>query len=365
MATKGKRLGWKEFLLSLFLIIVLWATQEFLGIDLLDSGGSSILTEPQGGIQIAFTAPTYPDEATNHLGGVDESLVTAIESATRSVDVAAYDLDLLRVADALVAAQRRGVAIRLVTDDEYADEAGTVRVEQAGIPVVTDDRDPFMHNKFVVIDEHLVWTGSWNLTKNGTYRNNNNIVMLESEALAENYTVEFEEMFTTQQFGASSPENTPHPQVRIGSTLVETYFAPEEDIQSRIVSLLEEAQSSVEFMAFTITDNEISKALNRIARAGVTVRGVVETRNVKGSGSDVEALRAAGISVLADGNPYAMHHKVIIIDEAVVITGSYNFSRSAAEKNDENVLIIHSSEIAAHYLAEFQRVYQQAEEAAP
>ncbi|HEY89952.1 MAG TPA: hypothetical protein G4N98_09535, partial [Thermoflexia bacterium] len=52
MATKGKRLGWKEFLLSLFLIIVLWAAQEFLGLDLLDSGGSSVVNEPQGGIQI-------------------------------------------------------------------------------------------------------------------------------------------------------------------------------------------------------------------------------------------------------------------------------------------------------------------------
>jgi phosphatidylserine/phosphatidylglycerophosphate/cardiolipin synthase-like enzyme len=58
-----------------------------------------------------------------------------------------------------------------------------------------------------------------------------------------------------------------------------------------------------------------------------------------------------------------MHHKVIILDGSIVITGSYNFSASAAEKNDENVLIIHSPEIAATYLEEFERVVQQAEEA--
>ena len=362
MTTKKKRLGWKEFLLSLFLITVLWATREFLGIDLMGSGSSSVISEPQGGIQVAFTAPTYPDKDEHHFGGLDERLVTVIAGATRSVDLASYDFDLLSVAEALIEAQQRGVAVRLVTDDEYADEAGTVRVQQAGIPVITDDRQPFMHNKFLVIDDQLVWTGSWNLTDNGTYRNNNNVVMLESEALAENYTAEFEEMFIHREFGASSPENTPHTQVEIGGTLVENYFASEEDIQSRIISLLEEAESSIAFMAFTITDNEISKALNQKARAGVNVRGVVETRNVNGSGSDVEALRAAGITILADGNPYSMHHKVIIIDEAIVITGSYNFSRSAAERNDENVLIIHSTEIAAHYVAEFQRVYQQAEE---
>jgi phosphatidylserine/phosphatidylglycerophosphate/cardiolipin synthase-like enzyme len=73
----------------------------------------------------------------------------------------------------------------------------------------------------------------------------------------------------------------------------------------------------------------------------------------------------AGVDLLEDGNPYILHHKVIILDDEIVITGSYNFSASAAEKNDENVLIIHSPEIAATYLDEYERVVQQAEEAEP
>ena len=55
-----------------------------------------------------------------------------------------------------------------------------------------------------------------------------------------------------------------------------------------------------------------------------------------------------------------MHHKVIIIDEKIVITGSYNFSRSAEERNDENVLIIHNAEVAEKYFAEFERVLTKA-----
>jgi phosphatidylserine/phosphatidylglycerophosphate/cardiolipin synthase-like enzyme len=55
-----------------------------------------------------------------------------------------------------------------------------------------------------------------------------------------------------------------------------------------------------------------------------------------------------------------MHHKVIILDDSTVITGSYNFSRNAEERNDENTLVIHSPEMARLYLEEFERVFEQA-----
>ena len=57
-----------------------------------------------------------------------------------------------------------------------------------------------------------------------------------------------------------------------------------------------------------------------------------------------------------------MHHKVIIFDNRIVITGSYNFSRSAEEKNDENTLILHHSQIAEAFRGEFQRMFEQAQD---
>ena len=116
-------------------------------------------------------------------------------------------------------------------------------------------------------------------------------------------------------------------------------------------------------MAFAFTDDDIAKAMIDRHRAGVRVRGVMESRNVQGTGSDFEALVKAKVDVLADGNPYMMHHKVIVIDEAIVVTGSYNFSKSAAENNDENVIIIHNPAVAAQYVAEFERVHTRAREA--
>ncbi len=362
----GKKMGAREFIVALILLVVLWGVQKCTGLDLLNQSPTEeveVETEPVGAIQVYFTTPVYPEEESNRNGGVDEKLAAAIDGAQESVDVAAFELDLPRVTEALIRADERGVKVRLVTDSDYAEDLGPVNLDEAGISIVYDEREPFMHDKFVVIDGAEVWTGSWNLTNNCTYRNNNNLLVIQSTKLATNYTTEFEEMFEDGEFGASSSDDTPNPQVDLNGTLIENYFESEGNVGPRIVELVSSAEESVYFMAFSFTDDEFAKAMIDQQRAGVEVQGVIEARNAAGTGSDMESMAKAGVDVLKDGNPYVMHHKVIIIDGEIVITGSYNFSQSAADKNDENVLIIHNATIAEQYTAEFQRVYQQAEEA--
>lgn len=91
-------------------------------------------------------------------------------------------------------------------------------------------------------------------------------------------------------------------------------------------------------------------------KSGVDVRGVFEARQVD-QHSEYEKLAEAGLPVVKDGNSGAMHHKVIVVDEETVITGSYNFSKNAEKRNNENLLIIKGNrEIAAAYLAEFEKI---------
>ena len=337
-------------------------------------GGSRTVTETVSGdwIRVYFTSPRYPDDDAYHHDGLDEKLAAVIEQAESSVDVVAYDLDLERVADALIAAHRDGVQVRVVVESDNVDEEAVASLRRAGITIVEDERESWlMHDKFAVIDGQWVWTGSWNMTKNGTYRNNNNGVLIASPALAENYTAEFEEMFAGQ-FGPTSPADTPNPNVTITvetgegeerqerQVEVENYFAPEDEAAAQIISEIKGAQERIRFLAFVFTSDEIADALLARARAGVVVQGVIESRNAGGEYSEYERLRVAVHDVLADGNPYIMHHKVIIIDDATVILGSYNFTASAEEKNDENLLIIHDPEVAALFVAEFGRVYEQA-----
>lgn len=309
--------------------------------------------------EIYFTTPRYPDKQEYHRGGIDEKLIAAIEKAKRSIDIAAYEFDLENVAQALSRAKERGVKVRMVTDTDNLDLPAVQMLSQAGIHVAQDKRQPIMHNKFVVIDGETVWTGSWNLTVNCTYRNNNNAIAIRSPALAENYTTEFEEMFAKGAFGPNSPARTPHPKLTIDGTQVENYFAPEDKVGEKVIAQVRQAQKSIRFLAFSFTHDGIGQALMEKFKAGMKVQGVFEKRQADEKYSEFGPMRDMGMDVLTDGNPYIMHHKVFIIDDQTVILGSFNFSRNADESNDENVLIIRNSDVAAAYQAEFERVYQQ------
>jgi phosphatidylserine/phosphatidylglycerophosphate/cardiolipin synthase-like enzyme len=94
----------------------------------------------------------------------------------------------------------------------------------------------------------------------------------------------------------------------------------------------------------------------------LTVAGVMDESQVKSNiGGEYANFRDARLNVYLDGNPGHMHHKVMIIDEEIVIFGSYNFSASAERRNDENVMIIFDPDFAAQFVAEFQRVFAQAQ----
>ena len=308
--------------------------------------------------------PYFTDPSNRTLrGGPDAAVAEAIDAARVSVDAALYDLNLWSIRDALLRAHRRGVQVRIVAESDHLDRPEFQELQKAGIPIVGDGRRALMHDKFIVIDRYEVWTGSMNFTLNGAYRNNNNLVRLVSRQLAEDYTTEFEEMFLQHQFGANSPANTPYVEVTLDGIAVEVYFSPEDHPRVHLLPVLESAQESIYFMAFNLTDDDLARLLIAKARQGVKVEGVFDERQAKTStGNDYLRLKEAGLPVFLDANPYAMHHKVFIVDGETVVFGSYNFTHSAESRNDENLVIVHDPLLAAQFMEEFQRVYQAASE---
>ena len=309
--------------------------------------------------EIYFSNPGSPESKTLR-GGPDAQLVEALDAAQFSIDMAMYHLDLWSVRDALIYAHRKGVEVRVVTDSAYKDDLEIHALQEAGIPVVEDRRPSLMHHKFVVIDRSEVWTGSMNLTVNGAYRNDNHLLRIRSKEVAEDFFREFEEMFDEDRFGASSLPDTPYPVIQMDGHQIEIYFSPEDGVLTRLLELLREADKSVEFLAYTLTADTIGETLLELHQAGVTVRGVVEESQISATGSETPRLRQAGVDIRLDSNPANMHHKVFLLDNEIVVLGSYNFTRNAEEKNDENVLIIHDPALASQFLIEFERIYQSA-----
>jgi phosphatidylserine/phosphatidylglycerophosphate/cardiolipin synthase-like enzyme len=317
---------------------------------------------PSGWYSVYFTDPVSPAAGT-YRGGPDETLAAAIESARLSVDVAIYDLNLWSLRDALIDAHRRGLKVRVVTESDNLDEPEIQELREAGVSLLGDRREGFMHHKFVVIDHLEVWTGSMNFTTQGAYLNDNNLLRVRSSRLAEDYTVEFEEMFVDDLFGPWSHTNTPYPSLTIEDTSLEVYFSPDDGTRAHLLALINAAESSIYFMAYSFTSDEIAEALLASAEAGLEVKGVFEETQYKSNiGTEYDRLREAGLEVRLDGNRRNMHHKVMIIDERILVTGSYNFSANAEDSNDENTLIIYSPQVASIYVEEFERVFALASE---
>jgi phosphatidylserine/phosphatidylglycerophosphate/cardiolipin synthase-like enzyme len=317
-----------------------------------------------GWYQVYFTAPKYPDKAADHKPSLDARLTDFINRAQRSVDMAIYQLDLPNVTQALLDAQKRGATVRVVTDidilNDPKESPSFKRLQDAGITVIGGNPNGIMHDKFVVVDGQAVWTGSWNFTTNDTYRYNNNGIEIQSPELARNYTATFEKMWRDQKFAASRKAGGSTAKLVINGTPVENYFAPEDKVTDKVVARLNTAQKSIDFLAFSFTDDAMGGAIEARAKAGAKVRGVFETTGSETQYSEYSKLKEAGLDVWQDGNPYLMHHKVFIIDGKTVIFGSFNFSDNANTQNDENLLIVDDPALAAQFTEEFARVYLQA-----
>lgn len=314
-----------------------------------------------GWIQVYFTNPQSP-LASQKTGGIDAPLAVAIDSARLSVDVAIYSLSLNSIRDALIRAHKRGVRVRMVMESENLDRSDPQKLKDAGIPILGDRREGLMHNKFVVIDNSEVWLGSMNFTDSGAYADNNNLVKIRSTQMAENFTKEFEEMFLDDKFGDNVLAETPHPNLEINSVPFDVYFSPDDGVQASLVDLLQSAEKSIYFMAFSFTADSVGQVIRDRARQEVVVAGVMDTEQVNSNiGTEFDLFRQAGLDVLRDANEGQMHHKAMIIDEDIVVLGSYNFTNSAETRNDETLVVIYSPEIAAQFMSEFIRVHAQAQ----
>jgi len=137
-------------------------------------------------------------------------------------------------------------------------------------------------------------------------------------------------------------------------------FSRVERCDGLLIRLIDGARSRVYVAIYILTRDSLAQALIRARERGVEVRVVMEEREAYGQGSDYLALKGAGVDVRLDGNPALMHHKFMVIDGEVVVTGSYNWSSAAEERNDENIIVIRDPRVAGEYEREFARIWEQA-----
>ena len=301
-------------------------------------------------------------------------IVDFVEAARSSLEFALYDVRLPgeigdNVADAIRAAQSRGVKVRLVYNEDHRNPIPVPPppstepevLETLGVPMkpVPGYRD-LMHHKYVVRDRHDVWTGSMNWTIDSWTRQENVIALVSDAGVARAYRQNFEELWRTAEVDETGNFDAPKAEIR-------PWFCPGrgDDLSEHIAGCIHRARRRVRIASPVITTSPILASLAHAASDGRSdIAGVVDgTQMLEVYGQWHENGNAAWKLPLIErifertpfsgkqSTPYApgtvhdyMHAKITICDD-VVFAGSFNLSHSG-EQNAENVLEIRDAEVA-------------------
>jgi phosphatidylserine/phosphatidylglycerophosphate/cardiolipin synthase-like enzyme len=139
-------------------------------------------------------------------------------------------------------------------------------------------------------------------------------------------------------------------------SILGVYFSPDGGCKSQLLYWISKANKSIHILIYSFTLDDVGTALVSAFQRGVEVKVLFEKSQIS-QYSKYPVLRDSGLSVRNDTNSESMHDKVMIFDGLIVLTGSYNYSQNAEERNNENLIVIQSETIAAAYEQEFLRVW--------
>ena len=350
----------------------------------------SAFRTPHSDIGVAFLA-----QGEQRAEDVAGRVADFIGGARRSLDLAFYDLRLSDPLKAVVAGALRdraaaGVAVRIAYDADKPEQPVLTRgmdpapggtgafVQSLGVPWQRIGGPKLMHHKYIVRDagtpETSVWTGSANFTDDGWTLQENNLLELASPEIAADYARDFADLWATGKIGSSGSFDARRVtlQYRGRPATVRVLFSPgrgpaiDYDVARRVAG----ARRRVRICSMLLNASALLAALNDLLDDGrVAVDGVYDRTQMEGvlrQWEEVprnhwkipaiqEIVRDAGL-VGKESTPYSpdnphdyMHNKVLVVDDTV-ITGSYNFSRSA-ELNAENIVVVESPALAEEYSA--------------
>jgi phosphatidylserine/phosphatidylglycerophosphate/cardiolipin synthase-like enzyme len=127
------------------------------------------------------------------------------------------------------------------------------------------------------------------------------------------------------------------------------YFTPPAGAASGLIKQIDGAKKSIKVMAYGFTATNLAEALVRAKRRGIDVTLIQDEKSAQNNRETLPILLVAGIEVRSDGKHAIQHNKVMLIDDDIVITGSYNFTKSAEKRNAENIMIVRSTYAAKRY----------------
>ena len=139
--------------------------------------------------------------------------------------------------------------------------------------------------------------------------------------------------------------------------ICECYFFPNAANEEKVVSMLRTCKKTLDIAIFSLTLDSIAEAILEAHQRGIKVRMIADDECAKSKGSNVKLIASMGVPCKTDNAVYHMHHKFAVLDESVVIMGSFNWTGQAVKYNQENIFFYEDKNIASQYAQEFERLW--------
>lgn len=363
-----------------------------------------------------FNGRQYPTRAFRPFDPVVSHIVAAIGSAKKSVKIAIYQFDQREVLDALQEAKKRGVIVSVVLDRSHVYTTGTsheggprkprpmiVELVKSGFDLllVKGQRSGIQHNKFVVVDDAFLETGSYNFTKQseddhfesvlftmekarvGLYRryfkylreNGEDVdfdkleeILNRTEAVPEADDVEPEAARRGAETERDSkfpppPTDAETPVKLHGESFPRAIFSPQGGIEEAVIRAIDAAKLSVEVAMFSFYSRPIAEAIKRAHDRGARVAVILDRSQTALAKiddwlawHDVDVRLLSGPDDERDPLYQKMHNKFVIVDGLMVEMGSFNYSPNAEANSFENANFLDDESDVAGFVAYFQRM---------
>lgn len=289
----------------------------------------------------------------------EKLLYQSFKNAKFEIKCAFFEFDNLNLSN-ILKQKSNSTNISLIVDNLYLNEKPLLNLKNLSIKIFSDKKrntkfNNFMHNKFCIIDKKILITGSTNPTKNGLFKNNNNLIKIESKYLSKNYLNEFEQM-QNLIFGQNKKSTLNYNNISLNfkneKFIISSFFCPQDNCQKQILNNIKSAKKQILVSSFAITNKKICLSLINKSKQKIDIKIIIEKRNKNLKSSCFNILNKSNL-IYVDKNKYNMHHKFFIIDNFKIITGSANPTNAGFFYNDENIIIIENKNLANKFSQEF------------
>ncbi len=296
---------------------------------------------------------------------LEKVIVDFINGAQKRLEVAVQELESRPIAEALIAARKRKVLVKLVIEQDYLRSKNKQKepwksnpkssnehnrlvhdaLLRTNIDVKCDYNTSIFHQKFIIRDRKALLTGSTNFTPTGTASNLNHIVVIHDENVARIYAREFREI-QKGHFGKLNEGHDPAPMdTTVSNVPIRVLFAPDHNPEMEIMKQMLKAKKRVDFAIFTFSESSgIDDTMFKLLDLNMPIRGAYDDAQHKNKEwAAIKPLKQKGAKLygVKKGNGInKLHHKLMVLDDQVVVAGSFNYTGPANRVNDENILIL-------------------------